>query len=495
MNKTESNRIPDHPVLFVIRTIKEMRGVVALSIIVGVVSAWLGYTNTYLISDLIENVERSSFSELVNSYFVPIVLVLVATQLSGYVSRRHLEPLTIKFKDIARENIYHIILKNPFNKTLSFDKNKLHSLTDEYVNTANSFLSTILGTPSRLVSFGIACWVLYERVPAGIILIAFVVPLFCAVFVSLSQKYIALSKVYSEYIVLLESRIKHMFQSLNQNKANVSLRLFEFGLFQREREQKWAEYDKVKSYHAYRWAVQLSSFNLIHVGFLLVVAHRISIGVASIGDIVLINWVFGQFSSFLIFATELIVDLKKTSVVSKRNADEINCLFVVDNRTDFIQVGNEYVPELDMNFVQNKFTLVTGPNGIGKSTNVLMKYGGLQNDCHCVSVMTPHDTLFDELSIRENILLDKEDGFLPSFVFRTSQDNSIGLSSGEKQLIRIYRCANQDADVYIFDEPCVNLDDTNLFVPALEYLRGKTVIVISHQEINFTFDRYCDLGD
>lgn len=489
-----SNNIPDHPMRFVIRTISEMRGVVALSIVVGIISAWLGYINTYLISDLIENVEQSNFSELVNNYFVPIVLVLVATQFSGYVSRRHLEPLTIKFKDIARESIYRIILNNPFNKTFSFDKNKLHSLIDEYVNTANSFLSATLGVPSRLVSFGIACWVLYGKIPAGIIIIALVIPLFCVVFVRLSQKYIALSKIYSEHIVLLESRIKHMFQSLVQNKANIPLRLFEDGLFQHEKEQKWKEYDKVKSYHAYRWAVQLSSFNLIHVGFLLVVAHRIPLGAASIGDIILINWVFGQFSSFLVFITELIVDLKKTSVVSKRNADEINSLFVLDSKEGLIQAGNEYVPELNMNFVQGKFTLVTGPNGIGKSTNILMKYGGLHNDDDSVSVMTPHDTIFEELSVRENILLNKEDGFLPSFVFRANQGNSVGLSSGEKQLVRIYRCANQDADVYIFDEPCVNLDDTNLLIPVLEHLRGKTVIVISHQELDFAFDRYLNLG-
>lgn len=484
--------IPTFGLWFFLEESKHFKLSLAVLVCAGVLSAILSYFNTYLISELINNIGLFTDTSELNYYIGMILLLYFLSQVAGYASRRFGEALPIKFKDQAREVIYKRIISQPFNKTLSYDKGLLHSEINEYLNITNNLVSSAIGAIGKIASFIIAIYVLSSSLPLSVPLVIVATFFLVGIFVYLSKKYIALSAIYSDTIISLESRIKHMLLASNQNKTNKHLLLFELSLFNNEKKSKWWRYDQVKSYHAYRWFVQLLSFNSFHALFLGITAYSIVRGQAEIGDIVLVNWIFSQFSSFVIFLTEIVVDARKNYAISDRVAGKINGLVNTNSRQGKIQVGDSYINTLDIDIKFGKSNLVLGDNGIGKSINLLAATGALEgreSQSDSVSMMTSNDILFDDLSIRENVLLEKFDGYVPEIANRSEQDLAAGLSSGEKQIVRLYRCINAEADIYIFDEPCVNLDTTDKVSTVLNMIpKGKTVVVISHQEIEFEFD-------
>lgn len=64
--------------------------------------------------------------------------------------------------------------------------------------------------------------------------------------------------------------------------------------------------------------------------------------------------------------------------------------------------------------------------------------------------------------------------------------NGINISQGERQKILLDRCLQQEKNVYVFDEPGVNLDlvSQQEMIKIFDELKkkGKAVIIISHDE-------------
>ena len=110
--------------------------------------------------------------------------------------------------------------------------------------------------------------------------------------------------------------------------------------------------------------------------------------------------------------------------------------------------------------------------------------------------------LFD-LTIRENLCLGKEISDEEIMVYlkyagldewvnklEKGLDTVVGerglkLSVGQKQRLNIIRGILLDKDIYILDEPTSNLDnETEKLIVNLikEYLRGKTVVIVTHRE-------------
>ncbi|MEM7462111.1 MAG: ABC transporter ATP-binding protein [Pseudomonadota bacterium] len=169
-----------------------------------------------------------------------------------------------------------------------------------------------------------------------------------------------------------------------------------------------------------------------------------------------------------------------------------------------------------------------GENGAGKSTLVKMLYGSLQPDTgeilwrgKPVSITSPsmarqtgigmvfqHFSLFDSLSVADNILLSLEESFATSDVAEKARQLSIDyglplnphsivgdLSVGERQRVEIVRCLLQNPDLIILDEPTSVLtpqEAENLF-ETLERLRseGRSILYISHrlEEVKRMCDR------
>ncbi len=169
-----------------------------------------------------------------------------------------------------------------------------------------------------------------------------------------------------------------------------------------------------------------------------------------------------------------------------------------------------------------------GENGAGKSTLVKMLYGSLQPDTgeilwqgKPVNITSPsmarqtgigmvfqHFSLFDSLSVADNILLSLEESFATSDVADKARQLSIDyglplnphsivgdLSVGERQRVEIVRCLLQNPDLIILDEPTSVLtpqEAENLF-ETLERLRseGRSILYISHrlEEVKRMCDR------
>jgi len=111
----------------------------------------------------------------------------------------------------------------------------------------------------------------------------------------------------------------------------------------------------------------------------------------------------------------------------------------------------------------------------------------------------PQDaTLFDELSVKENLLVplvikdfskdeieQKIDRALKMINIDYKKQQSLkSLSAGEKQRVLIARAIVDERDMVLFDEPTSNLDDVNAlrFAELLSVLKkqGKTVLIATH---------------
>ena len=111
----------------------------------------------------------------------------------------------------------------------------------------------------------------------------------------------------------------------------------------------------------------------------------------------------------------------------------------------------------------------------------------------------PQDaTLFDELSVKENLLAplvikdfskdkieQKIDRALKIInIDHKKYDLVKNLSTGEKQRVLIARAVTDERDVVLFDEPTSNLDDVNAlqFAELLGMLKkqGKTILIATH---------------
>ncbi len=159
-----------------------------------------------------------------------------------------------------------------------------------------------------------------------------------------------------------------------------------------------------------------------------------------------------------------------------------------------------------------------GENGAGKSTLVKMLYGALEPDAgtilwrgepvrhanpaqarsHGVGMVFQHFSLFEALSVAENILLglppsegrrglaEKIRNISREYGLPLDPDASIhDLSVGERQRVEIVRCLLQDPQLIIMDEPTSVLtpQEADLLFVTLRRLaaEGRAILYITHR--------------
>ncbi|MFK5978023.1 MAG: ABC transporter ATP-binding protein [Rhizobiaceae bacterium] len=174
--------------------------------------------------------------------------------------------------------------------------------------------------------------------------------------------------------------------------------------------------------------------------------------------------------------------------------------------------------KVDFAIGEGEIHALLGENGAGKSTLVKMLYGSLQPNGgeiiwkgKSVQITSPsaarhvgigmvfqHFSLFDSLSVADNIALSLDGEFTSGEIAEKAQelshsyglplnpDSIVGdLSVGERQRVEIVRCLLQNPDLIILDEPTSVLtpqEADNLFV-TLERLKneGRSILYISHR--------------
>lgn len=174
---------------------------------------------------------------------------------------------------------------------------------------------------------------------------------------------------------------------------------------------------------------------------------------------------------------------------------------------------NELIEHLDLSFKKGYISGISGGNGTGKTTIINLMQGLLSpdsgnfsiNNTHLfrsfkgtdiakyISLYSPNQHLFTG-SLNDNITMsifsdenEKSDNTNPHFSSNIPDyifDSGKYISEGQKQKILIERCLHVQKDIYIFDEPTTNLDDTSImeFINSINKLKeqDKIVIIISH---------------
>ncbi len=146
--------------------------------------------------------------------------------------------------------------------------------------------------------------------------------------------------------------------------------------------------------------------------------------------------------------------------------------------------------------------LILGENGSGKTTLANIISGliipeGQVTLLKKVSLMPDN---LPSLRLREYAVLDERNKFfelIKLFQLEDYLDKTPGeLSMGQRKKFTITLTLIRDADIYIFDEPLVNLDSLskNLAMDLIfENTYRKTLIIISHNSIKNRFDRVIKL--
>ena len=119
------------------------------------------------------------------------------------------------------------------------------------------------------------------------------------------------------------------------------------------------------------------------------------------------------------------------------------------------------------------------------------------------------DTLYNNITLNQNV--SKEEFLKITRITKVNEivkndrlgyqklveEDGFNFSSGEKQRIILARSLTRKSDIYIFDEAFsqIDIDKTRIILrDILEYLKDKTVIVISHRNnFNKLFNRVLKL--
>jgi NitT/TauT family transport system ATP-binding protein len=161
---------------------------------------------------------------------------------------------------------------------------------------------------------------------------------------------------------------------------------------------------------------------------------------------------------------------------------------------------NVIFENFNIEFSEGKINYIMGKSGVGKTT-LLSILAGLDKDYTGeidirgkIAYVFQEPRLFPTISVTENIRIVNEASQKDPKIFLSYVD-LVGceemmpeeLSGGMKMRVAIARALYYDADVILMDEPFSAIDkDTKEKVAkeVFNVLRGKTVIVISHDEDN-----------
>lgn len=257
--------------------------------------------------------------------------------------------------------------------------------------------------------------------------------------------------------------------------------------------------------------------------------------IISFGELILYAQLFALFYSFLdssivsyIWIMEAMSNYERILSIldyEEKESKQIWCGKVNENGLSVNNLhfnyedGTMIFDDFSCTFPRNSISVITGSNGIGKTTLVEIILGILQpqdgqisydlvageTDNHKSARFSSYlksDTLYN-ICLRDNLLLDKKKekqliellkyfdllnrlNMLPGFLDYKVKDYGEEFSGGELQRLLIIRTILSDADILMFDEPTSALDSIQKekFVKLLRVIKQKKIIIIISHDPN-----------
>lgn len=148
--------------------------------------------------------------------------------------------------------------------------------------------------------------------------------------------------------------------------------------------------------------------------------------------------------------------------------------------------------------IPNGLSVITGPSGVGKSTLIrlisgleVLDSGSIQTESKNIGYVFQHFNLFNNLNVKDNILIKKRDEELFNKLVNLLEVNDLlekypfQLSGGQKQRVAIARTLMQQPGLVCIDEPTSALDSklTEKVADLIRFVSCEAdVIVITHDK-------------
>lgn len=225
----------------------------------------------------------------------------------------------------------------------------------------------------------------------------------------------------------------------------------------------------------------------------------------------------------------MVEEITNKGYLSKNAIASYEADIIEVNDISFAYKSEKILDNFSLRVKNHEFIGIQGPSGCGKSTmlKLIMHFWNLDSgeikiagknilDINTASLyeklsyMTQSSEFF-EGSIRDNLLIAKPDATdeelkealrkasILDYVssLKDGLDTYIkelgeNFSGGEQQRLGLARCFLKDAEIYLFDEPTSNLDALNesiILNSIKKYMKGKTVLMVSHRDSTL---RICD---
>lgn len=267
---------------------------------------------------------------------------------------------------------------------------------------------------------------------------------------------------------------------------------------------------------------------VIQIALLIIGGYKISKGMLTIGEFVVLLSMFPYLVSSLSFFFNLSSEyqavrvnynrLKEINTLpkSKYGVKEIHCISSIDIvNVEFSFDEKKIFSKFNYNFEQNKTYIIWGANGKGKTTlldlvfGLYKAYGGeIYFNKINLQELNIETILRNEFSVCEqnsdfegisylNLLknsvesYEKEDlmRHLSQFNLNSQEmlekiaDPNAMFSGGEKKKLLLIKCfLKKNSSVYIFDEPTTNLDSKSIeiFKECISKYENKIIIIVTH---------------
>ena len=527
--------IPNYAFLAFIANLGEFRLSFWLLTAVNFICSALRFTTVVILGELVTEIGNLTVDAVLWWYLPLWAACLSVAEGLNYFTRRYGETLPQKIADQTLKRITRFALSAPLANLRSISREKLFASLEAYARHVERFgQEWSWSLVRRFFSAVVVLVVLFLQNPW---ILAFNV-VFVVGFLTLALR------ISSKIAPFAAKQVKEQIGVREQQTAFVMGLPFlkRFGAedyytssMASGFERSWGALNALKEFHAWRWFLQLTLFNIMTLVTIGYGAYQVAAGQLDVGFLVLLKWSFDELFFVLVYIIESYVSLiheredaillrEQLSALDLTSEDEevgeasftskLKEWQELNLREICVQYGSPVrrlaLPPFRLR--KGEIVGVVGESGSGKTSllEVLggytpflgdFKIDGLQYQSGesfplSVLMVTPHDPLFN-VSIRDNLCLGESfsegelwevlkavsaDGFIKSLDQQVGEAG-FALSTGQVQRLRLARGLLHSSQLLLLDEPLTGVDPENRGKIVRELkrsLKGRSAVIVTH---------------